>query len=298
VKEPMQWYNNKEVSAGYIRLRLLYSIYKLLGAKALKPLVAAVTFLAFCFAPSQRRAIRKFYTLLYKFTGKPEHKPNIFKIFKNFIAFSYALTERLDAWNGKVSIEMFKFADETFDRLLKSVLSGKGCFILTSHMGNIDVFRALAYHNNFIINTFLDPTHTGEYNKFMQSKLESSFVNIYSTKNIDISTAVIMKEKIERGEIVVMAADRLPSTNKKDIRANFLNAPISLPRGVFKFAAIMECDIYDLNIMKDGKYYNVYTNLYAREDCADSYVKTMEKLAAKYPSQWFNFYDYWRDRIA
>jgi predicted LPLAT superfamily acyltransferase len=294
----MQWYKNKEVSAGYIRLRLLYFMYKLFGAKALKPLVSTVTFFAFCFAPSQRQAIRKFYEKMYIFSGKPEHKPSILRIFSNFIAFSSALAERLDAWSGKVTIEMFNIVDEAaFDKMLKSVLSGKGCFILTTHMGNIDVFRALAYHNNFIINTFLDPTHTGEYNKFMQDKLNSSFINIYSTKSIDISTAVMMKEKIERGEMVVMAADRLPSTNKKDIRATFLNAPIALPRGVFKFATLMECDIYDLNIMKAGKRYNVHTTLYTAENCVEGYVRTMEKLAAAYPSQWFNFYDYWESGV-
>ncbi|MDR0454686.1 MAG: hypothetical protein LBH05_07750 [Deferribacteraceae bacterium] len=289
------WYDNKELSAGYLRLRLLLIIYRLAGAIALKIIVIPVTLITFLTANTQRKASYNFFAKLYRFTNDKKYKPGLLKSFRHFLTFSFSLIDRFQSWDGKLKLNDINIADaELHNNILSDLKQKRGCFILSSHFGNIEMIRGVV-PGNIIVNAFIDIEHTQKFNQFIAYINPASKLNVYSvTKDMGIHTAAVMQDKIESGEVVVMMADRMPSTNARAICVNFLGEKISLPLGAFKLATLTASDIYTYFIYKNNKKYCMYIYKYSSdldiEGIANKYIKKIETLILTYPYQWFNFY--------
>lgn len=293
-----QWHNNKELSAGHFRLRLLFMVYRLLGARALKVFVTPVAFFTFCFAKAQRDASLGFFARLYAFTGNKKYRPSLYKSLKHFLSFSFSLVRRLQAWDGKLGTGSIDFMEADLrTEILADVEEGKGHFILSSHMGNMEMLRGVAFRSDMKINAFINMVHTRQFSDFLSSVNSSNAFNVYSTSDIGLETAILMQEKLKNGEIVVMAADRLAERNAgRYIEVDFLGSRARLPLGAFKFAKLMETDVYSYFIFEEGGRFKAYTLKYPQDssekECARLFAGKMEELAQLYPYQWFNFYDY------
>jgi predicted LPLAT superfamily acyltransferase len=295
------WFKNKELSAGYYRLRLLYIIYKLLGPYVLKVIVVPVAFVSFLFAHSQRAASRDYFARLYRYTSNKKYKPSIFKIFRHYLSFALSLVDRMQAWCGKIDYNQINIIDkDKNDEILANIKSGKGAFILSSHVGNIEMFRGIGDFYNIDINVFIDTRHTEVFNKFLKDINPHFTTNVYPATDVGVDSAIIMADKISEGGLVVMAADRLPSTNHKYIEAELLGEKVRLPMGVFKFASLMDCNIYSLFICKNCGHYDVHMVKYPSIQSRDGYkanaliyAAKLNELILQYPYQWYNYYDYW-----
>jgi predicted LPLAT superfamily acyltransferase len=294
----MEWHKNKELSAGYLRLRILFAIYRILGTDVLKLFVAPVAFFTFCFATSQRKASVDYFARLHSFTGLKSVRPSFLRSLRHFINFSFSLVDRLQAWDGRISTASMDVANpDILDKILAQLSGGQGHFILSSHVGNMEMLRGVAASKDIKINAFIDMLHTKQFSDFLQSVNPDNSTYVYSTASIGVETAIIMQEKIQNGEIVVMAADRLAENgNSRYIEVPFLGSKARLPLGAFKFAKLMECDLYSYFIFKKDKRFELHLLEYPmganEEDCALLFIRKIEELIQIYPYQWFNFYSY------
>jgi predicted LPLAT superfamily acyltransferase len=290
-----QWYENKELSAGYLRLRMLHRLYKLLGATALKVAVVPVCLVTYLFARRQRMASYRYFEQLQSYTGDEKYKPSFFKSFRHFLGFALSLVDRLQAWSG---VEMPIEKDEIFREMHEHVMSKRGVFLLSAHIGNMELLRGVA-QQVVPVNVFMDVEHAQEFGNFINSINPQANLKVWSTlSDIGVHTAVMVKEKTDAGEVVVMAADRLPSPKAKAVEANFLGGKIHLPVGAIKLAMLSEADIYSCFICREGKKYRLSAVKYppglSTKEYAALFAAEMEKATLAYPYQWFNFYDYWK----
>ena len=109
------------------------------------------------------------------------------------------------------------------------------------------------------------------------------------------------------GEMVCMTADRALGSNKS-LTFNFLGRPANFPIGPFAVAASEGVTVLGIFVMKESmRTYHVEVrplrlteeeqHLPRRkqiEAYAQHYVALLEEMVRKYPDQWFNYYNFWK----
>lgn len=299
-----RWNETKEFSAGFYRLMFLYRVYRLFGRKALQIAVLPVMLTGFAFMRGARRASFQYFTRLYAFTGDPAHKPTLSNIFKHIYSFTDALLDKMAAWNGDITYNDMDFKTPDERQKFQDCLNrGQGVFFMCSHLGNAEILRALNLKPDapFKVNAFMEVSQTEGFNSFINHINPHASINLYSTKNIGIDTACIIKDKTDLGEIVVMAGDRVPAFNSGGtIPMEFLGAAANFPTGAFRFAKALECEVFFLVICKNKKRYDVHIKAFnipkgrkAYLAMMQDYVNWLQDLTLLYPYQWYNFFRYW-----
>ena len=113
-----------------------------------------------------------------------------------------------------------------------------------------------------------------------------------------------MIDSLDRGEILSVFADRYMNINKVIVSTLF-GHEVNLARGPFSLATTRGIDVIMVSAMKekDGSYSVYYTPLpydktlslkQQRQQLADAYAAEIERLISKYPYQWFNYFNPWR----
>lgn len=293
----MRWYQVKEQAAGIKRLMLMYHIYCIAGKKAVKFITFFVTFFAFIFAPQVRYYSKKF---LHQVGVKPTLKNQ----FLHFLSYANILIDNMETFINKFNPANITFADEdTKNNFFNIVREKKGGFLISSHLGNIHVLRSFlsAEYNkyNVHVNIFLSETQCKIFNEFIRRiMVPQNDVTTYPVEQITISTPIEIKEKIDRGELVFIAGDRVSETGSTVFGTEFLGRRVEFPLGTFTFAKLMDCPVFFIVLVKtDGDKYTVYLEKAPenQNEMQSAYVKFLEKLTRRYPLQFYHFYDIFVD---
>ncbi len=141
----------------------------------------------------------------------------------------------------------------------------------------------------------------------MQLNSDSS-VHLIPVQNVSIETAILLEEKINRGEWVAIAADRVPvsDTKQRTVKAKFLGKEAHFPIGPFILASLLSCEVATMFVIKSHGKFLVEARTFASEIKLDRkhrdaqlqhyvgrYAAELERKAVQYPLNWFNFYDFW-----
>lgn len=283
-------------------LRFCLWSYRTLGRRALHLLLYFIIGWFFLFAGSARHESRRY---LARVLQRP---PTLADNFRHFLAFGHAVIDKLAAWNGDIRHTDVRFHQR--QQLLDQKASGKGCVILTSHLGNSDVCRALSgYVEGLKLNVLLFTSNAQQINRVLQAVNPGSSMEIIQIGNIGPDTAMQLHEKVQRGEFVVIAADRTsPTAMHRVSRAQFLGHSAPFPQGPFILAALLECPVYLLFALHTGRQYELFVELFAdrlhfprrqREALLDEtvqrYAGRLQHYCRLAPLQWFNFFNFWQD---
>lgn len=122
----------------------------------------------------------------------------------------------------------------------------------------------------------------------------------------DMSHLFTLNAALLEGSIVSMPGDRIFGS-QKSITCRFFDAPAQFPTGPFLLAAQRSVAMLAVFVMKEGpRRYQAYVRpvgegidagLPARvraEAMASSFAGLLEEVVRRYPTQWFNFYDFWK----
>ncbi len=286
----MKWYQQKEQAAGEKRLYITWKIYKIFGKKAVKLLAIFITFFAFWGAKDARRNSKKYLEII-------GIKPSLPNIFKHFLEYSYSLVDKMEVFSGNYNSKKIIFDNET-DRISMENDFKNGIFFICSHLGNIDIMRALLQEYNVHVNVFLSAEQCKIFNNFIRQISIPTAITTYPVENITINTSIEIKDKLSKGEIVFMAGDRTSKNSiNKDIK--FFDKKIQIPLGTFKFAKLMDCPIYYVCALRENNTYRIYmkklvslpTTSLNINKMQQEYADFLEKHTLLAPYQFFHFYD-------
>jgi predicted LPLAT superfamily acyltransferase len=110
-----------------------------------------------------------------------------------------------------------------------------------------------------------------------------------------VETAVEMKDAIGRGELVIMAGDRVSAGSKAILRHRFLGRDCVWPKGVYRFAKLMESPVFAVTCVRTGwNRYEVHFSALGKSEpvMLDGFVSFLERETVAYPEQWYQFYDF------
>ena len=133
-------------------------------------------------------------------------------------------------------------------------------------------------------------------------------MNLIQVTEINATTAMLLQDKIDAGELVVIAADRTPVTGRNRVaKAYFLGKTALFPQGPFILASLLKCPVYTLFCLKQHGKQMIYFEHFSdglsfprkQRDamimrCAQDYADRLQRYCLQEPLQWFNFYDFWQ----
>lgn len=288
-------------------LMLMSWLYRHGGRPFFKSLLYFVVAYFFLTGRSARQASTDYLKHLYDFTGGTSPKPSLKHNWHHFLNFSQAIVARLDAWHQykRINPQVDVQAPESLKQHLST---GKGLFILVSHMGNIELCRALAEHKSLRLNILLHSRNAEKINQIVRSISPDTPIRLLQVDEIDPSTSIDLAQRIEAGEWVIMAADRTPvSGADRTFEIPFLGQPALFPQGPFILASLMRCPVYSMFCLKTGPHqWQVHwhaiadslhgprkTRLPRLQRACETYAVQLEQACQRQPLQWFNFYNFW-----
>lgn len=122
----------------------------------------------------------------------------------------------------------------------------------------------------------------------------------------DLSHLFALNAALLDGHIVSMPGDRIFGS-QKSYSCDFLGAPARFPAGPFLLAAQRAVPMLAVFVMKESvRKYRIFiekvektvdAGLPARERAAQlaaDFAAQLERIVRRYPTQWYNFYDFWK----
>jgi predicted LPLAT superfamily acyltransferase len=255
-----------------------------------------------------RVALAKFYAVLSEFTGK-EMRTTFPRLFMHILGFAWGLMDKTDSCTLRKNPPSMSVRDDgAWRTFLETVNSGRGAFLICTHQGTVGVLPSLpdalkrgspdaAARDMRIpkVNAFQQMGHDAVFMKVFMEHFDGSRLQLHAVEDIGVETAVSMKAAIERGELVIMAGDRVGAGSSGVVRHRFMGRDCAWPKGVYRFAKLMESPVFAVTCVSTGwNRYEVHFAELAREPSAmlDGFVAFLEREAVASPGQWYQFYDF------
>ena len=284
--------------------------YRLLGRRACIWFLAPVITFFYLTGAQQRRASHDYLMRVWR-AGHLKAKPGLLAGLRHYMTFGESMIDKLAAWIGDIRAEDVDGVNDGPFHAAKQ--DPRGGFVITAHLGNPEVIRAVAtVAGRFQVNVLMHTAHAEQFNRVIQRVSPKSTVRIIQVTEIDMAAAMRLSEAVDRGEWVIMTGDRLPVHGDpgRSLPAPLLGAPARFPEGPWLLGSVLKCPTYFLACTraprKRGGRFGVRFHLIDdplklprkdRERALDAYVRrfaaSLEAEIAADPFQWFNFYDFW-----
>lgn len=266
-----------------------------------------ITLYFFIFNTTARRSSLEFLTTHAKkypeFWKKP---PGHFMVIRHLYSFGQSILDKLLAWSTPIDEKDFELANP--ELLANFMEKQNGQLIIGSHLGNLEFCRGFVQrYKSKTINALVYDQHSANFVNAMQNLNPASRINIYQVNQLDIPLILQLKNKIDAGEWLFIAGDRIPLSGERTLNVNFFDRPTEFAMGPYMLAKVLQCEVQLMFSFRKGK--KIYFELVPfaekvvlprRDDgvqltaYAQQYANELERQAAQAPLQWFNFFPYWK----
>ncbi|MGX2967114.1 LpxL/LpxP family acyltransferase [Ursidibacter sp. B-7004-1] len=241
----------------------------------------------------------------------PETQLPRFAVFRQFLQFGEAIADRFAVWQRKIRYKDLVIDDA--DNLYADMdsIGQRGQILVCSHFGNIEICRALVgngHHPNFRLNVLVHNRHAEEFNKALV-EAGADELPLIQVEDLDAQKMLELSQRIEQGEWIAIAADRIPIRGDKTETVTFLGEKAEFPQGAWLLASLLKTKINTVFCLKENGTYRLQLRRFsdgikgrgnerhlAIQQAMQQYADLLAKESAKNPLLWFNFYDFWKDQ--
>ena len=222
------------------------------------------------------------------------------KTYVNHCLFGQVVVDKFAMYAGK----KFKIEIEGYENFAHLAAKKEGFVQLSAHIGNYEIAGySLVCENKRIFAL----VYAGEKESVMRNRDK-----MFADTNIsmiaispDMSHLFEIDKALAEGEIVSMPADRI-NGSPKFIEHDFLGAKAKFPLGPFSVATMRGLDVLAINVMKTSlTSYKIYVTplpydkTVSRQEqikqLSGAYVAELEKRVRQYPTQWYNYFEFWNE---
>lgn len=258
-------------------------------------LISDIFVVPFCILFNHSR--RTSYAFYRRHLGYPALK-SCWLCYRNHCLFSQVVIDRFAMYAGK-SFDVEIAGTDHFKTL---EAKEEGFVQLSSHVGNYEIAGYSLKSDRKAIHAVVYSFEKESVMKNRNSMFSKTHVSMIALKE-DMSHLFEIDEALCRGDIVSFPTDR-HMEGARCLTADFLGAEAQFPMGPFSVATLRGVDALAVNVMKSGlKRYKIYLTplpydktLPRKEQMNSlcrSYVGELERMVRLYPTQWFNFFDFW-----
>ncbi|MFM4930813.1 glycosyltransferase family 2 protein [Aeromonas dhakensis] len=290
-------------------MQIMLASYRLLGRRGFSLLLYPVIGYFWLTGRAQREASRAYLARLEAFANAQGvallTEPR--SSFRHFLRFGEAALDKLAGWRGDITEQEVELVGA--EHYQTAINSGKGVLLLGSHLGDLELCRALGSRKQGLrINALVFTRHAARFNALLKQINPDSHLNLIQVQELGADTAILLKEKLELGEWVVIVGDRTSVTREKRvIWADFLGAPAPFPLGPFVLSSVLGCPVYLMFGLKEQGRFRVHFEPFAdgqplprqgRQQILASrvqaYADRLQHHCLRAPLDWFNFFDFWQ----
>ena len=298
--DPREWMNQAERGAMW-GIRLTAFWVGVLGRRPIRPLLCAIAAYYVLFDGSARRASAAW---LERVNGAP---PSRLDVYRHIRTFAQVTLDRLLFVKGTVgALEIRRTG--TF-KLEDQVATGQGAFLLSAHLGSMDAMRAEGEKQALPVTVLGHFENARMINSVLEALNPRIASRVLHVGDDPIALALTLRERIEAGGLVAVAADRV-GLNDKYVEVDFFGAKAAFSTGPFILASVLRCPIYLVfGLYFEPNRYELHCERFAdrvelprrgREaalhEVASRYARRLEDYCRRAPDNWFNFYDFWETR--
>ncbi|WP_318474142.1 glycosyltransferase family 2 protein [Photobacterium leiognathi] len=293
-------------------IKTLLAVYSLLGRKAFNVLLKAVMGYYYLTGKKARKASEDYLEQLESYASDNQLAlPSKLNSYDHLLSFGHTMLDKLVAWKGDYSENNLTIhGDEHFNELAKRQ---QGIVVLGSHLGNLELCRALSSrHPDIKINALVFTEHAERFNAVLKAINPDSDLNLIQVNELGADTAIMLQQKVEQGEWVVIVGDRTSVTKEQRVVwADFLGKPAPFPQGPFILASVLKVPVYTLFGLRDDSqatpHFDVYFEPFSEQlilprktrettlqETVQQYASRLESYTIKAPLQWYNFFNFWQ----
>ncbi|MDK4612971.1 glycosyl transferase family 2, partial [Kingella kingae] len=235
-------------------LKLTALMVRYLPVPIMRLCTAAVCAYFYATSATQRRHIREYQTRL-KQTFPTCRLPEKYSVYQQFAAFGNAITDRFAVWQHKISYPDLVLDDR--DNVYADIRNHNACgqIFICSHLGNVEICRALvSHHIGFKMNVLVHSQHAQVFNQALKNA-GASDINLIQVSELDAAKMLELANRLDAGEWLAIAADRIPIRGEKTVAVQFLGETAQLPQGAWLLAHLLKAKINTLFVLKkQGRY--------------------------------------------
>lgn len=258
-----------EVGASLFWLEVLWLVYRLLGATFLRAVAWCVGLFFWICSPTIR------------------HNAGTHQRLQNFIR---AMVDKLIVMTcGRGQPTILADGTPETQAFLADVAAHKGIFMVSSHLGAIEVFPAFA-ETDITVHAFMKFERTAIFNAFYMRHFRRKSVCIHPVTAFGIGETMAAGDALDAGDCVLMAGDA-PFGRK--IERAFCGRQHAFPIGTFRLARALGHPIYFVACIRlQGSTYRLIARPLPKENaerCAEAFATLLEPLVMAYPAQWYQW---------
>jgi len=287
-------------------MRLMIFAYRLGGRPLFRICLFPVILYYFLFRGQARRSSISYLRILRTAGAISSTSWIGFQSFAHFWSFANALIDKFAVWMGNITMQNIDIIGcELPDKMLAE---GEGGVLLMSHLGNFEICRCLSTRNpNLKLTVLMHTRHAEKFNHLLNQQIGDNNIEILQVTEITPATAMVLSERIERGEFIAIAGDRIAVNHPENwVSVNFFGQPAPLPMGPFTLTTILQARLISVFCLPAANGYKViFEQLSAPlkvprkmrqvhiQSQAQTYANQLEFHCRQFPLQWFNFFDFW-----
>ena len=306
------WARQQEVK-GLWGMRLMLWVWRILGRRAFSCLLYPVVGVYWLTASRARRASQNWITRVRaELLARQQPVPENLSSYRHFLRFGEAMLDKIAGWRGELQFGR----DVVFAPGAEAALdvdSARGKLLLVSHLGDVEVCRALAQRaGSKTINALVFSDNAQRFKQIMQEMAPQAGLNLMPVTDIGPDTAILLKEKIDRGEWIAIVGDRIAVNPQRGGEwricwSRLMGQKAPFPQGPFILASLLRCPVDLLFALRQQGKLHIYCEPFADplllpradrqqalQQAIDRYAERLEHYALRSPLDWFNFFDFWQ----
>ena len=261
-----------------------------------------VAFYFFLFAKSTKTAL-KYFREIQGYTGLKAYTAT----YQNYFLFGQILLDKVALLSGVKT--NFTIDHEGHNEHLANLkTSGRGSILLSAHIGNWEIAGQMLESLDTKFNVLMYDNEVEKMKEYMGKVMGKKSFHVIAIRDGDMGHLIELHKAFANNELVVMHGDRYLH-GSATIEKNFMGKPAKFPAGPFMMAAKFGVPVTLVFAVKESRdHYHFFARQpiefkrsRTKEDTdaaiktgSDQYVQELEFMLKNYPTQWFNFYDFWK----
>lgn len=305
--EPMadatHWAARRE-RGSFLGLKFTAWLVRLLGRRPVAPVIYLIVSYFFLTGRRVRGHVADYQRRLATWSGRADLFPRG-AVFAQYMAFGDCLLDRFDVWRGALRLHSVSMDDP--DGVRDALLGGgRGQILVCTHLGNLDVCRAMAEIGEGVaLNVLMHLPRAAHFNRLLGESGDTR-LRLMHVGDLDTSAMLDLAERLDRGEWLAIAGDRVAEHGARSTYVSFLGAPAPFPQGPWLMAAMLRARTNLVCCLKRDGRYRIHLRRFddaagwdrRRRDehvsaAAARYADWLAERCLEAPLQWFNFHPYW-----
>jgi len=232
-------------------------------------------------------------------------RPRRLTSLRHIHSFAVALYDRVVVWGGETS--GFEADHDGSGRLFELAAAGRGALLLGAHLGSYEMLWSISREYDLRVNVVVFYDNAERINSFLHELNPNIRIRAIGLDPTSVKAAFAIKACIDRGEFVVMLADRIPPQPGRTTETNFLGRRARFPESPFLLTGLLGCPAYLALCVRTGdtSYRTILRELWDGTrvpraerskhsmEVLERYVGYLEQYCCEQPFEWFNFYRFW-----